>query len=313
MLEAFVKRLAKRHHFDVYFSTINEFSFPTRGIQYIHFPRAYPARPALDYRWFHRLPGVLPLYRSGCAWIGRTTPASLRRNLTLVNSQYIASLFEACHKIKPRIVFPPVPGQFTVLPWAEKKPQIVCLGRIFPGKDVPKVVEIVRQLRGLGHDLRLLIIGSWNCSRGYRRRLAPVLTQHHDWITLVQDISRQEVVRLLEESRYGIHGMIGEHFGMAVAEMQRAGCIVFVPDLGGPVEIVGHESRVIYGSVADAVRKMDTVLRHPGLQTELYQHALRQREVFTTERFVREIQEVVREFVHPAASASDGSCPALPG
>jgi hypothetical protein len=31
VLEAFIKRLAKRHHFDIYFSAMNEFSFPKRG------------------------------------------------------------------------------------------------------------------------------------------------------------------------------------------------------------------------------------------------------------------------------------------
>ena len=140
-----------------------------------------------------------------------------------------------------------------------------------------------------------------------------MLEQHRDWVRPEQDRTRQEVVRLLEESRYGIHGMVGEHFGMAVAEMQRAGCIVFVPHVGGPVEIVGHEPRVCYSSIKEAVSKIDAVLRNPGIQAELYHHALRQRELFTTERFVREIRESVRQFVHTPANASDISSPVSPG
>ena len=309
VLEAFIKRLARRQHFDIYFSTINELSFPKRGIQYIHFPRTYPARPDVDYRWFHRLPGALKLYRTCCYWIAGMAWADLRRNLTLANSNYIASIFEGYHNVKPRIVFPPAPGHFTVKPWAEKKDQIVCLGRIATDKDLPKVIEIIRQLRVLGHDLSLIVIGTWDCSGAYRRNLRRLLEQHRDWVRLEQDIPRQKVVRLLEESRYGIHGMVGEHFGMAVAEMQQAGCIVFVPHIGGPVEIVGHEPRVIYASVEEAVTKIDAVLRDSGLQTELYHHALRQRELFTTERFVREIQEIVRQFGHASSTGPDVSSP----
>ncbi len=134
-----------------------------------------------------------------------------------------------------------------------------------------------------GHALLLIIIGVWDCLGAYRRHLRRVLECHRDWVRLAQDISREEVVCLLEASRYGLHGMVGEQFGMAVAEMQRAGCIFFVPHMGGPVEIVGHEPRVLYASVEEAVTKMDAVLRDPGLQMDLYHQALRQRELFTTE------------------------------
>jgi glycosyltransferase involved in cell wall biosynthesis len=248
-----------------YISQYNErIKLPQTGIQYLHFPRTYPARPRVDYWWFHWLPGVLKLYGTCCYWIAGTTWADLRRNLTLANSDYIASIFEAYHNVKPRTVFPAAPGHFTVRPWAEKKDQIVCLGRIAPEKDLPKVEEITRQLRALGHNLPLLVIGTWNCSGAYRCNLHRLLEQYRDWVQLEQDIPRQDVVRLLEESRYGMHGMVGEYFGMAVAEMQRAGSVVFVPHIGGPVETVGHEPRVIYASVEEAVTKINAVLCDPG-------------------------------------------------
>jgi glycosyltransferase involved in cell wall biosynthesis len=132
-----------------------------------------------------------------CYWLGGTTRASLRRNLTLANSNYIASLFEAYHHVKPHIVVPPAPGHVTVQPWAEKKEQMVCLGRLAPEKDLPKIIEIIRQLRARGHALSLIVIGTWNCSGAYRRHLHRLVEQHRDWVRLEQDLSRQEVVRLL--------------------------------------------------------------------------------------------------------------------
>ena len=48
--------------------------------------------------------------------------------------------------------------------------------------------------------------------------------------------------------RYGIHGMREEHFGMAPAELARAGAIVWVPRGGGQMEIVGHEPALMFDS-----------------------------------------------------------------
>ena len=64
--------------------------------------------------------------------------------------------------------------------------------------------------------------------------------------------------------RYGIHGMREEHFGMAPAEMARAGCIVWVPRGGGQMEIVGREPVLMYDSEDDAVEKIVEDARRSG-------------------------------------------------
>jgi glycosyltransferase involved in cell wall biosynthesis len=311
VLERFVKHLAQRHSFDVYFSTDNELSFPERGIQYVHFPRLSLPRPDVDYRWYHRLPGVLTLYRACCSRIGGATIASLRRNLTLVNSGYIASLVRALYGVEPQIVFPPVAGNFAPQPWATRHHRIVCLGRITPEKELPRVIEIVRRVRAQGLELPLLVIGPWDCSAAYVRTLRRLFEMHQDWITPRHNVGRAELVRLLAESRYGIHGMHDEHFGMAVAEMQRAGCLVFVPDYGGPQEIIGHESRLMYASIEEAVARIAAVLRDPALQAVLHQQALQRQGWFTAERFMGEIREVVHRFVYETSTVS--SAPLLGG
>ena len=47
-----------------------------------------------------------------------------------------------------------------------------------------------------------------------------------------------------------------EHFGMVVAEMIKAACIVFVPKGGGQVEIVGEDERMIYDDMIEASEKI---------------------------------------------------------
>jgi glycosyltransferase involved in cell wall biosynthesis len=46
--------------------------------------------------------------------------------------------------------------------------------------------------------------------------------------------------------------MADEPFGMAVAELIRAGCIVFAPDTAGPAEIIGTYPALTFGSAAEA-------------------------------------------------------------
>ena len=116
---------------------------------------------------------------------------------------------------------------------------------------------------------------------------------------------RAEMIELIEESRYGIHGMENEHFGMAVAELQRAGCVTFVHNSGGPVEIIGGREEQLYRDEEEAAAKIDAVLSSEVLQTELHQHACSRRELFTLERFQDEIRAAVREMLDHQVSTSE--------
>jgi glycosyltransferase involved in cell wall biosynthesis len=95
---------------------------------------------------------------------------------------------------------------------------------------------------------------------------------------------------------YGIHGMREEHFGMAPAEMVRAGMVVWVPNGGGQVEIVGNDPQLVFGSDEQAIDQIVRVLGNSDEQRRL-RDALRERgKRFSTERFVTEVQEVVAAF-----------------
>ena len=119
---------------------------------------------------------------------------------------------------------------------------------------------------------------------------------HRSWIRFYHSVPRDEMVRLIARHRYGIHGMLNEHFGIAPAELQRAGCITFVPNSGGPLEIVGGDQRVIYQSIEDAVEKIDRMLRDPSLEAALRRDVALRGETFTEERFMSEFLAAVESF-----------------
>src|SRR5262249_14595277 len=118
-----------------------------------------------------------------------------------------------------------------------------------------------------------------------------------------EDVPRSELVRLMSMSRYGIHGMLGEHFGIGPAELQRAGCITFVPDEGGLVEIVADE-RLRYRSIDDAIDKIHRVLTDPGLRASVLAGVENRRNMFSEQRFMQEVLGILERDVRAPGTAA---------
>jgi glycosyltransferase involved in cell wall biosynthesis len=172
------------------------------------------------------------------------------------------------------------------------------VGRIAPEKQLERVIDIVCGVRRHVPDVTLHIVGTPD-HRQYFRRIAA--RAREAGFTIHQDLSRAALVDLMSRQRYGIHGMLEEHFGMAPAELVRAGCLVWVHDGGGQVEIV-DDPRLVYDSVDDAVAKIVATLRDPHEVSTLRKHLAARGEMFSIERFMRE----VRTAVDDAARAARG-------
>jgi hypothetical protein len=96
--------------------------------------------------------------------------------------------------------------------------------------------------------------------------------------------------------RYAIHGMREEHFGMAPAELARAGVIVWVPRGGGQTEIVAGEAALTYDTEDEAVEKITATLCNPDEQRRLHEFVAATSERFSTAQFVRHVRDVVNGF-----------------
>ena len=104
---------------------------------------------------------------------------------------------------------------------------------------------------------------------------------------------------MLSGHRYGIHAREKEPFGIAVAEMVKAGCITFVPNDGGQVEIVDHAA-LTYSSVEEASKKILTVLDSAELQCSLREHLSRAEKRFSVEAFTSGLVDATAEFLNSA-------------
>lgn len=291
---AWARELDRRNRYDVLFSTQNEADFGRPGLQYIHYPGWYLPRPAHELQWFHRIPGLLALYRRYCFRISHATQQGIEANISLANSTFVAGRTRDAHRCEPVILYPPVPGNFPDVPWEQRRPAIVGIGRLDPLKRWGMAVEIVNAVRARGHEMALTLIGQPD-SRDEERRLRR-MAESRPWLRILTNLSREELAGEVASHRYGVHAMIDEHFGIAPAELQRAGCVTFVHRSGGPVEIVGHDPRLTFDSVADAAEKIVRAIEDPETGGELRALVASRRDCFSSDRFCRELRLQVAAF-----------------
>src|SRR5262249_15639798 len=185
------------------------------------------------YRWADRAAG-LPLER-------------MRSNLTLANSDWTARRVEQLLGVTARTVYPPVADPDPPRPWEERARRFLLVGRISPEKEIQRVMRILPRVRRQASDVARTVVRTCDGRmRRYRRMLARLASSLGPWITFRENLSREAMRALMASSRYGIHGMREEHFGMAPAELVRAGALVWLARGGGPVEIVGDEPSLLY-------------------------------------------------------------------
>ena len=293
----YVRKIRQKDNFDIVIGTENEADLGAQpAIQYIHFPALFRQRPDIDLRWYHRIPGAVALYYWLADRLTGVSRVRMQENLTLVNSAYIGELAENSLGIHATVLHPPVPGDFPELSWNKRRRGVVCLGRIAPDKNTLLAIEVVARARALGVDLDLSIVGM---SEGgeYMRRVEAKAREYSDWLSIHCDLTRADLLDLLVQHRFGLHVMEGEHFGIAVAELQRAGCITFAHNSGGPREILDCDDRVLFDEADDAARKLARIVNDTALRDEVLAAVELRRSRFSEQHFINAFLEHVNSLL----------------
>jgi len=283
--------------FDVVFGVHNETDYGRRGIQYVHYPTYLRPRPKEDLRWYHRPRSGLNLYYAIADRIADFSLDRLKANFTLVNSDWTGERVSTFLGIETRTLYPPVVDPAPAVPWSERRNAFLAVGRISPEKEYERVMRILARVREHAPDITLTIIGTRDRHAGrYFRSLTSLAASLGSWIDFRDNLARDEVQALMASGRYGIHGMREEHFGMAPAEMARAGAIVWVPRGGGQMEIVGREPALMYESDDDAVQKISATLASASEQQRLREGLAIVSEQFSTTNFMQQVRTIVNDF-----------------
>ena len=191
--------------------------------------------------------------------------------------------------------------EVTVLTWEP----LVCVSRLSTDKNHLRIIEIMRQVRLKHSQLKLRIVGMVDPStegKAYHETLLGISRENADWLTVHIDLPRDKVVEFLGRARYGIHLKEDEHFGIAVAEMLRAGMLPFAHRSGGQMEIV-RDAALLFVSDAEAVEKITRILEQRELRDRVRRELDRRRDDFSENRFCRELLGWVDKFWKEQSSA----------
>jgi glycosyltransferase involved in cell wall biosynthesis len=296
MKAAILAQAARRmgHDADLTVTANNEAEFGIPNIQYIHYPTFLRPRPRDDMRWYHHPEIMLDVYYWIADRLMQMSHDRLIASRTLVNSDWTGERFVARHGGRTETLYPPIPTAFPHVPWEAREPGFVCVGRFTPYKRFELVVEIVAEVRRERPDAHVHLIGSPDADPAYYRALQRKM-RALEWVTFHTDIPRPEVLRLIATHKYGVHAMESEHFGMAPAEMVCGGCLVWVHNSGGQVEVVGRDPRFTFETPHEAARKILALWDNPDEQRSARAELAEGRRRFSIDRFQARFAEIVRE------------------
>jgi glycosyltransferase involved in cell wall biosynthesis len=299
------RRLRGQH--DLLLSAFSEADLGGAGIQYVHEPwTGWLTDPALG----RRITGLDLGARAYRALHGYSAER-MRANLTATNSAWSARRIERALGVRALVVPPPAPGRAVQVAWERREQAVVAVGRLVADKRFGEIIEIVERVRASGTDLRLQIAGRPGDQRRDRRYLQWLrarVAATGGWARLHEDLPRAALLELLGSVRYGLHAFRDEPFGIAVAEMLRAGCIPFAHSGGGIPEILGTDE-LLFTSPSEAVRKLLAVIGSDADQRRLRRALAERAERFSEEVFVRRIRELVR--AHAASRQREPGRPLL--
>ena len=289
-------QIDRRFNPRIWVSTFDDMTMPKPGIQYIHLPDVTHnnrlAAPPADWSWLRRT--IWVFLQKISLKMGMRMAATADAHRSVTNSTWTAKTLRPTGGREVGLIYPPVPPFPPGLPWEQREERVVCVGRWATLKRMDVVVDIVRRARLAGaSNLRLAFAGFWDATESEREAVMKNCAGY-DWIEWHERLGRKDMQELVGSSRYGLHAMIDEHFGIAVAEMMTAGCVVFAHDSGGPPEIL-VDRRQVYADAEDGSRILHEVCSSPALQAELHQAARPRGMRFSPEKFCDAMREEIKE------------------
>jgi len=284
-------RYLKTHNqqYDVLISAYNALDFGKKGLQYIHWVKVLEENAL-----YNKISGFS---------IDR-----MKQNESITNSSTVAEFVKKEYGCSSTILYPPVVIDASEIPWKQKQLAFICSGRLTVAKQPDKVISILKRVREQGFDVKLYLTGGGGGAYAWRYKnfVKQMVKDNSTWVTLYENLSYEDYVNVLSNCQYGIHYK-QEPFGISIAEMVKAGAIPFVRDQGGQIEIVGEKNQALmFKNEQEAVEKIVAVLSQPEQQQTLQTALAEQQNLFSTQRFMNEMNQIVERYLHELRSSEIG-------
>ncbi|MGF3498293.1 MAG: glycosyltransferase [Candidatus Methanosuratincola sp.] len=192
-------------------------------IRYVHNPVMHRLRES-------ERQGVLwSLYRQPYEILSRWIPKNC---LLLANSKFTYERIKKEWKHESIILYPPVElGKSR-----NKKQQFISIGRCSFEKRYEDVLLVAK----LMPNYKFKICGTLFDEKYHNKIMR--LARGLDNLEIITNATAEKIDLELSESKYFLHTMHNEDFGIAIVEAMSRGCIPIVHKSGGPIEIVEDEA-----------------------------------------------------------------------
>jgi glycosyltransferase involved in cell wall biosynthesis len=289
--------------YDVMLSAYNPYDFGVKGIQFIgdflFSPKLrailHPMPDDREFSWFYKSSLWRDLYMKLGRCLYAATEEGLWQNLTIANSLWTRDLLLKNFGVDSIVVYPPVANVESRIPWSNKEEGFVTISNLVPFKQVERSIHIVQAIRNHGFNVHLHLVGEI-LDQVYANKILGLCQGNSDWCFFEGPLYNQDKMRLVDGHKYGIHSAQVEGFGIAVAEMVKAGCIVWVAEGGGQTEIVESEL-LTFKSEEEAVIKILAIFQDMTQQEQLRRLLLQRSQAFTLEKFFSDLRRIVADFI----------------
>jgi glycosyltransferase involved in cell wall biosynthesis len=294
-LSRFVKKVAPT--FDLMVSTDNVMDFGRPGIQLImDFTFDDKLRKKYDVAaqesFVHRKSFFRTMYLALGTLLSGTKESGWKQNTTVAVSDWIGEKMKKEYGVDCVTVYPSVSTEFPNVPFENREKSFLVIARLSPEKEIDKVIRILSRVHE-SFDIKLHIVGRID-NEAYGEYIKGLCKENSSWCSYEGTKFGQEKLQFVSNQQFAISGRTNEPWGIGVAEMVKAGCIVFVPNGGGQTEIT-NDMRLQYDNEDDAVEKISRVLQDAKLQSELREHLSQQAALFSNNHFQEGIANIVLE------------------
>jgi glycosyltransferase involved in cell wall biosynthesis len=294
--QRFARQIAAEY--DVRISAYNPTDW---GLPAVHFIADFSWHQEIRERIHPRSPGFIyrdtvlrRLYLKTASAFGMPSERDvLHDDRVISNSQWSAALLKQfCGVECAAVVYPPVWTGFPEIAWEQKEAAFAMIGRIAPEKQVERAIAILEAVRKRGHAIRLHLCGQIENDL-YGKRIARLCREHAGWIVAEGRVSGARKAEILANCRFGIQTSAAEAFGIAVAEMVKAGAIVFASNDGGQTEVI-HHFGLLFKDVDEATDKIDAVLSSPEKQRVTQAHLAERAQMFSSGKFMEDASSQIK-------------------
>jgi glycosyltransferase involved in cell wall biosynthesis len=155
------------------------------------------------------------------------------------------------------IIYPPVNVSEWESNYDERKDEITTMGRFNQDKRHLEQIEIAEKLPAFNFNI-IGFVGDKTSRICFMKCKNLVEEKKLRNVKLLPNLSREEVHKRLCHSKFFMHNLRNEPFGISTVEAIAAGCIPIVHNSGGQKEIVTYDE-LRFEDKSDAVKKVQCI------------------------------------------------------